>query len=352
MAFSRLVLALVTAFSVQFGATACAAQPTAYADFKARFVQADGRVIDTGNGGISHSEGQGFTMLLAVAHGDRVTFDRVWSWTDRNLARSDTRLFSWRYDPRSATPVNDPNNATDGDIMIAWALQRAGAKWASPGYSAAGAEIRRAILNKLVVRQGARLVISPGLQGFVHTDSVTFNPSYLVFPAFDAFAASEPRSAWPQVRDESLKLVRDARFGAFNLPPDWVRVDNAGVLWTEPTKPPRFGFDAIRTPLYLCWSGRCNDRALDGVKRWWRQTRVGGQRAPAWIDVRTGGVANYPASAGADAVAALTLTGRMPPPVRAEDYYSAALLALAEVAAREGPAARPPTEGRAAVRRR
>jgi len=35
--------------------------------------------------GISHSEGQGYGMLLAVAADDRPTFDLLWGWTRAQL---------------------------------------------------------------------------------------------------------------------------------------------------------------------------------------------------------------------------------------------------------------------------
>ncbi len=41
--------------------------PVAWADtagsYKARFMMPDGRIIDTANGNVSHTEGQGFAML-------------------------------------------------------------------------------------------------------------------------------------------------------------------------------------------------------------------------------------------------------------------------------------------------
>jgi endoglucanase len=40
---------------------------TAWESYKSRFMMPDGRIIDTGNGNVSHTEGQGFAMLLAVA---------------------------------------------------------------------------------------------------------------------------------------------------------------------------------------------------------------------------------------------------------------------------------------------
>ncbi|STT00045.1 endoglucanase [Klebsiella pneumoniae] len=39
---------------------------TAWERYKARFMMPDGRIIDTANGNVSHTEGQGFAMLLAV----------------------------------------------------------------------------------------------------------------------------------------------------------------------------------------------------------------------------------------------------------------------------------------------
>lgn len=44
---------------------------TAWESYKSRFMMPDGRIIDTGNGNVSHTEGQGFAMLLAVANNDR-----------------------------------------------------------------------------------------------------------------------------------------------------------------------------------------------------------------------------------------------------------------------------------------
>ncbi len=65
--------------------------------YRERFVTPQGRVVDTGNGGISHSEGQGYGMLLAVAADDRATFERIWTWTRANLMVRDDQLLAWRW---------------------------------------------------------------------------------------------------------------------------------------------------------------------------------------------------------------------------------------------------------------
>ena len=55
-----------------------------WSDFRRRFVGGDGRVIDNANGGVSHSEGQGWGMMLAVAFDDVASFDLIADWTKRN----------------------------------------------------------------------------------------------------------------------------------------------------------------------------------------------------------------------------------------------------------------------------
>ena len=40
---------------------------SAWLSFRGRFLVQDGRVVDTGNQGVSHSEGQGYSLLLAAA---------------------------------------------------------------------------------------------------------------------------------------------------------------------------------------------------------------------------------------------------------------------------------------------
>lgn len=332
------LLVLVAALSFQaMTISACAAPtPGNWADYKTRFVLPEGRVIDTGNGNVSHSEGQGFAMIMATAYDDPATFKKLWTWTDRTLSRPDTRLFKWRYQPTGDLHVADPNNALDGDLLIAWALLRGGERWKRAEYLEASAQIRKSILTKLLVKQGDRILLAPGIDGFVTAQGMIFNPSYAVMPALDAFAAREPKSLWPQVRDQALRAIRDARFGAADLPVDWVKVDTAGAMWTDPDRPPRFGFEAIRVPLYMCWSGRCGDASLDPVKRWWTSFRAAGKPAPAWIDVRNGEVAEFAAPVGMASVADLTLTGRASDArIQNEDYYSSSLLILSQIAASE-----------------
>lgn len=91
-----------------------------WSTFKSRFLTPEGRIVDNANNNVSHTEGQGYGMLLAVANDDRATFDKLWSWTRQHLLNTQNDLFYWRYTPNVSDPVADKNNASDGDVLIAW----------------------------------------------------------------------------------------------------------------------------------------------------------------------------------------------------------------------------------------
>jgi endoglucanase len=317
--------------------TACAMKAQKdWTAFKRTYVTADGRVVDTGNGGISHSEGQGYGMLLAEAHGDRATFDRLWGWTGVNLMRADVRLFRWRYDPKAAGAVADPNNATDGDILIAWALLRAARRWRTKSYAADSRAIRAAIAQRLIADIGGRWVLSPGMDGFRQKDAVIYNPSYFVLPALQDFAVADPDGPWDRLIRDGLTVARDAGFGQQTLPTDWVRIDVSGAVTPDPSRPPRFGFDAVRAPLYLVWGGVTGQVSATTAARFWRPYEGARWPPPAWVDVQTGEKAAFPLSPGGQAVARLVadLPAQELKPAR-EDYYSAVLGLLAERASQE-----------------
>ena len=120
--------------------------------YKSLFVSEDGRVIDTGNQNNSHSEGQGWGMLFAVKNNDQASFEKLWRWTRENLQIRQDSLFAWRWEtgkPENHTP--DTNNATDGDLYIAWALQRAGQQWNKTEYTLAAKEILQRTREKMIL---------------------------------------------------------------------------------------------------------------------------------------------------------------------------------------------------------
>jgi endo-1,4-beta-D-glucanase Y len=308
--------------------------------FRERFIAPDGRVVDDGNGGISHSEGQGWAMLLSESFNDRETFDRALGFLRQQLKRPTDSLHAWRYKPNQAQPVDDLNNATDGDLFVAWALLRAAARWQRPELHQMAVEMGRDILRLVVRRVGDRTVLLPGAYGFEKTDHVVVNPSYYMFGALRALGAAVPDRRWVDVQADGLDMLEEARFGRWQLTPDWLRVPRAaGRLSPAQGWPARFSFDAVRVPLYLVWSGLVNQPAVGAAVGFWTDPKHRYQ--PAWTDLTSNDLSPYPASTGMQAVARVVgsagmLKGAALQPVRfAHDYYAASLTMLSLVAARD-----------------
>ncbi len=312
-------------------------------EFKRRFVTADGRVIDTGNGSCTHTEAQGLGLLFSVAFDDPATFDSLFDWLSRHLRRSNDALHGWRFQPDANPHVTDWNNATDGDVFIAAALLRAAKRWGRPALAQAGGAIAHDILRLLVREVGSRTVLLPGAQGFETAHGITVNPSYYVFPLLDEVAAVAPSPVWASLRRDGEALIEQGRYGAWQLPPDWLHISRAdGALSPDPRWPARFSYDAIRVPLYLQWGRVVPDATRDAFTSWAASRPV----QPAWVDLTTGDAANYPASPGMVAIARVAAAAQrgdlkadvpsgFPAMRTSTDYYSAALIMLARLAWQE-----------------
>jgi endo-1,4-beta-D-glucanase Y len=306
------------------------------------YIAPEGRVIDTYNGRVSHSEGQGYGMLLALAYDDRGTFDRLWTWTRATLQVRGDALFAWRWDPKVKGGINDHNNATDGDLLIAWALLRAGERWQRPDYTKAADAILADVAAKLVVDTKRGKVLRPGAEGFP-AKGVIVNLSYWVFPALEAFAAHQPDGPWQALIKSGLDLIGAARFGAHHLPPDWLEIGDGLTLPTGFA--PVYGFNAIRIPLYLAWSDLPRAKELLAPFRDFWATFDGRGPPPATVQLVTGALDSHPLSKGGQAIMALARFGRehpssaramMPPLDPHDSYYTGTLLLLSKVALEKG----------------
>lgn len=299
--------------------------PSLWTGFKGSFVQPDGRVIDTGNNGVSHTEGQGYALVLSATAGDRDAFDRILAWTEKTLTRSRDPLYSWRYDPNAAQPVGDPNNATDGDMLIAWGLMIGADRWRERFLAERAAAIRNALHDTMLRQVGNDLFLVPGGTGFEQQGRLTLNPSYYVWPALERFRAADGDKKWDAVIKGGEALIARARFGQHALPTDWVDVTPDGSMSPAAGRDPRFGFDAVRVPLYLAMAGR--GAKADAIARFWRGYGAG--PIPAWIDVRTGQTAPFALSSGAMVGVRRLLGQPLPAPTPQADYYASVLQALA-----------------------
>jgi endoglucanase len=314
--------------------------PSAWLAYKSRFVTDQGRVVDTGNGQISHSEGQGYAMLLAVAAGDHDAFQRIWNWTRANLMVRDDSLLAWRWEPDKRPGVADLNNATDGDILVAWALVEAADAWSDMGYRVAARRMAVDIGRRTILFKAEGQPLLPGMSGFSaedRADGPVVNLSYWVFPAFPRLAAVAAEIDWASVTRSGLELLAKSQFGPAKLPTEWISM-------RDPTPKPAAGFpavfsyNAIRVPLYLAWAGIGDQRVHAAFgQNWASRERTG---LPV-IDTADGQAIEWmqePGYAALSALEACAVSGEAVPasfmsPAKAENYYPATLHLLALVAA-------------------
>jgi len=230
-------------------------QEAIWSTFKRLFVTTEGRIVDDANNDVSHSEGQGYGLILAEANNDRETFRRVWNWTEQNLRKRNDHLFAWRWlNNASNGHVPDTNNATDGDLLIAWGLARGGSAWGDASLQGLARDIARDVRQKMVRPSQYGPILLPGEYGFETTAGTVINLSYWVFPAFRELAKIDPSPDWQLLEQSGLKLIEAARFSPWGLPPDWL------LLGPDLMSLPQgfelvYGYNAVRVPLYLAWAG-------------------------------------------------------------------------------------------------
>ena len=308
-------------------------------EYRQAFVTDTGRVIDVGNGGISHTEGQGYGMLLAVSANDRASFDRIWNWTRTSLRRTNDPLFSYRWDSRRSPSIVDINNATDGDLLIAWALARADRRWHMNEYRKEATILAQSIREKLLRKNPIGIMLLPGAHGFEHSGYVVVNPSYWIFQAFRELDHIDPSPQWGGLIASGQELLKRGRFGNAGLPADWVRVTDNGLIELGLEEQSRFSFDAVRVPLYTCWAGVEDRSLLENIATQWSDPKL-----PAWVNLKTGQTAPYSLSPTQTVMNSFLLRclGRTDasisspaPSIIKSDYYASTLALLGEIALKE-----------------
>jgi endoglucanase len=310
--------------------------------WKARYLDASGRVIDHLQQNASHSEGQGYGMLLAAHFGDAEAFERMYAWTEGHLAVRDDRLLSWRWLPEGPARVPDRNNASDGDLFYAWALVRGSRVFGRPAYQIRAAGIAEDLVARCIVMNPAdraTTLFLPAHHGFVHDGAVTINPSYYMPRAMSELGTATGQSALNACAAHGERLL--ATIAADGLVPDWVQITARG--WREaPNMSPNAGYEAIRVGLFLSWSGLFSHPAVQQSARAWRATLSPERPVPVVMERTSGVVLEASPDPGYRAVAAFVIcagsgqSGAMVPPFTGnQPYYPATLHLLSMIAQTE-----------------
>lgn len=261
-----LVLLMAAAIGCASASKAVSAPPSIgsedWAAYKSKFLDRSGRIVDDANGNISHSESQGYGLLLAVLAQSKPDFDLIWSFTRDELLLRNDGLAAWKWDPSTSPHVSDANNATDGDLLITYSLALAARAWQAPEFASTAAHMADTIARTAIVENQDRTILLPANAGFTaeeRPDGPVVNPSYWIYETLPVMATLAPNPVWDRLRDDGLDILKQSSIGPRNLPPDWVSLRTM----PKPAKgfEPEFGYNAVRIPLYLIRAGIA-DRTL------------------------------------------------------------------------------------------
>lgn len=277
--------AVILAVAQPVAAQHAAIDPEAWIAYKTKFLDASGRIIDNGNGNVSHSEGQGYGLLLAYLANSPADFEQIWYFTRTELLLRDDGLAAWKWDPAVMPHITDTNNASDGDLLIAYALALAGSAWNKKDYLQVAATMAKALLSHVVIDSDGRTLLLPGVDGYKapgRKDGPIINPSYWIYEAIPVMALLAPSDRWQKLTDDGVALLRSMQFGPRKLPADWVSLR----AMPKPADgfEAEFGYNAIRIPLYLARAGIADKILLTRLRQ--GMTVEGG--VPGTIDLATG----------------------------------------------------------------
>lgn len=258
---SASAIALLTLFASGVSHAACQVEWPHWQRFAERWVQADGRVLESSmEKNHSTSEGQSYALFFALVANDQARFDKIWSWSRENLAGNDLQnilpAWLWGQGKDGNWQVQDANSASDADLWFAYALLEAARLWQKPEYETDARHLLAQIKQHEVAElPGLGAVLLPGTVGFVHPDHLwRLNPSYMPIPLLRRLAQFEPQGPWQAIAESTAQLIAHA--GPRGFAADWVGYRGVsasnGLFVSDPFKGDIGSYDAIR--VYL-WAG-------------------------------------------------------------------------------------------------
>lgn len=204
-----------------------------WSDYKERFIQPDGRVIDFQRNQVTTSEGQSYAMLRAVWMNDKPTFDLTWRWTQNNLGDPARNRIGWLWGkaPDGGWRLLDANSATDADEDIALALLFAAREWSS-GYRPAALALLSRVWDEDVATVAGQPYLAAGNWAPGAAGGPVLNPSYFAPYEYRIFAQEDHAHPWGELVDTSYKALQACSdspldSGAGRLPPNWCALDIA-----------------------------------------------------------------------------------------------------------------------------
>lgn len=257
-----LAVLAITFAAVQQGCRAEQPWPL-WQQYRARFLDSSGRIVDHSDGDKTTSEGQAYGMFFALVVNDRSSFDKMLRWTEDNLAGGDltAHLPAWKWGKNAdgAWSTLDPNSAGDADLWLAYDCLEAGRLWKDDRLQKLGRVLVDHIAHsEVALVPGVGSALLPGPQGFHPGGNAYFlNLSYMPPQLLARLREEQPSGPWADMQTGLPLLLAAASPAGFA--PDWLL---AGAT-VKPSAPPdalaqgRAGavamgsYDAIRVYLWL-----------------------------------------------------------------------------------------------------
>jgi len=219
-----------------------------WSEYKTHFIAQDGRIIDRVNNNITHSEGVGYAMYFAIKNKDIKYFTKIHTWYQNNLIKNKFGLISWKWGKdNNSWHVLDKNNATDGDLWIAYDNLLAYELTKEGIYKQEALQLISKIKQHLILKQKNKVYLLPAQSGFEDKNSFEINLSYYLFFIFDKFYQYDKDNIWKQLKKDGINLLYKARFSTLHLNADWIKIDKK-TNQISLSRNHLFGFDAIRIP--------------------------------------------------------------------------------------------------------
>lgn len=265
----------------------------------------EGRIVDQFQDAASHSEGQGYGLTLAALFGDHEAAEAIINWTEYQLNQRGDGLLSWRWRPETTPHVQDPNNASDGDLFYAWGLALMGNREGRLELIERAARTVDALLAHCVAEHpdgSGRQVLLPGAVGFQYEDALVLNPSYYMPRAMRDLSRITGRNTLAKLADDGEALIDE--LARDSLVPDWISLTAEGPAVAPDNMSQRSGYEAIRVPLFALWSDRAQAPAVTAYSR--ALAAAGAQPGAITVfDPATGEVLEHSSHPGYAALAAL-----------------------------------------------
>lgn len=257
-----LPIALVFSVTLPVSAQTCPAPAwPAWQTFVERFVQADGRVLESSLlANHSTSEGQSYALFFALVANDQARFEQIWRWSASNLSAGDpaTNLPAWLWGQGKDGQwgVQDKNSASDADLWFVYALLEAARLWQRADYQADAERLLANIeAHEVVSLPGLGAMLLPGPISFAQPDHLwRINPSYLPLPILRRLDKHNSKGPWREVANNTATMLKQAAPKGYIA--DWVgyrgTATDRGIFVIDPFKGQIGSYDAIR--VYL-WAG-------------------------------------------------------------------------------------------------